>query len=636
MHEGILAQLASNDPEEVRAAAFEAGYTGMEEAVPLLIEHAESNNAGVQEAVDQALRKIRGPNTVRRLLPLLFSENSTVRNLSMDILREIGNDDLEALTDLLNNDDADLRIFTADILGSSKSAFVVPALCESLLRDKEVNVRYQAAVSLGELAFPQAAECLNRAMQDEEWVQFAVIEALAKIRAESSVDALVKALDSASDLVASMIVDALGEIGNFKAVPLLFKRLDTSPKPLCNKIVKAIIHLLGGSSLNLLDAKERERFKNYLLAAMKDEDHEIVDAAIKGLAALGGAEATKEILAVGVSLDPTRDHDRMDFVVEMLIKAGINDALLNGLRKGDYLKTLLCLTAINSKPERKAIETVMEVFDNKERDLRRVMADVIAAHCTIDDMPFILENTGPYADPTVVKSMLHALSRLGAVDAVPHVLHLLTHKYPDVRDAALETSIALGTPEVQEYFRKQIHSDDTEEKARATFALGALDAEANEKIITTALTDPDARVRTAAVEAMAKLPATPERIDQVEPLLNDPDSRVRQTVVEKAATFREPRCINLLYRALDDADDWVKLRAVESLAQAETPDLALRLMERFEGVGRMVQMKIIETLGQIGGTQAFQTLMNLMESDDLEIQEAASDAAGRIRDGYGV
>ncbi len=56
----------------------------------------------------------------------------------------------------------------------------VEPLCDALLKDPEVNVRYQAAVSLGDLANPAAARCLNKAMQDDEWVQYAVIEALAK------------------------------------------------------------------------------------------------------------------------------------------------------------------------------------------------------------------------------------------------------------------------------------------------------------------------------------------------------------------------------------------------------------------------------------------------------------------------
>ncbi len=635
MQEPILAQLASDDPDEVRAAAFEAGYTGLQEAVPMLIRQAESSNAGVQEAVDQALRKIRGADTVRLLLPLLNSEDSTVRNLSMDVLREIGNDDLDALIALLESPDDDLRIFISDILGSSQSAFVVPALCEALLSDKEVNVRYQAAVSLGTLAFAQAADCLNKAMKDEEWVQFAVIEALAKIRAESSVGALVQALDTSSDLVASMIVDALGEIGNFKAVPLLIKRLDSSPRPLCNKIVKAIIRLLGGASLTLLDKKDQERISGYLLAAMTDEDQEIVDAAMRGLASLGGDVATREILNVGVKLDPVRDHDRLEMVAQLLARAGVNEALLNGVRKGSYLEAILCLTAMNINCDRRCLDAIIAVFEEKERDLRRVMAEVLASHCTVEDMPFLLGQLDAYADPTVMKSVLYALARLRSAKAVPRVIKLLEHKYPDVREAALRAAISLATPEIIEFFRNEAASAEPDRKARGIYALGMIDADANEAVIRAGFFDPTPQVRVAAIEAFSQLEPTPEHLRVFEPLLSDADRTVRQAVVEKIGASPNARCVDLLFKALDDEDDWVKLRAVEALGRHRTQPVVLRLLEKFESSGRMVQMKIIEALGDIGGNTAFQAVLSLMDYDDPEIQQAAGDAASRIRDEHG-
>ena len=74
----------------------------------------------------------------------------------------------------------------------------------ALLKDPEVNVRYQAAVSLGNLGKKEAAQYLNKALEDEEWIQFAVIEALSKIREASSVGALAMASQSASRLLSVM------------------------------------------------------------------------------------------------------------------------------------------------------------------------------------------------------------------------------------------------------------------------------------------------------------------------------------------------------------------------------------------------------------------------------------------------
>ena len=187
----VLKRLASEDASEARQAAFEAGDLRLESAVPLLVKHFESSSVGVQEASERALRQIRGATVVHAVIPLLRSQDAVVRNIAMDVLREIGVDDLTTLTKLLYDPDPDIRIFIADILGSSDSSMALAPLCDVLLHDPEVNVRYQAAVSLGELRRPEAVESLRQALGDEEWVQYAVMEALAKIKDGSCVDVLV-------------------------------------------------------------------------------------------------------------------------------------------------------------------------------------------------------------------------------------------------------------------------------------------------------------------------------------------------------------------------------------------------------------------------------------------------------------
>ena len=120
-----------------------------------------------------------------------------------------GGQNLHSLVRLLQDSDPDVRIFAADILGTSGRTGAVSALSESLLTDSEVNVRYQAAVSLGELGHHEAVDALSRALEeDEEWVQFAVIEALLKIGDSSIINMMVETFDRSSKFVSAMVVDA--------------------------------------------------------------------------------------------------------------------------------------------------------------------------------------------------------------------------------------------------------------------------------------------------------------------------------------------------------------------------------------------------------------------------------------------
>ncbi|MCC8193321.1 MAG: HEAT repeat domain-containing protein, partial [Deltaproteobacteria bacterium] len=309
--QSIIDLLQSDESEDIREGAYLAGKEALQEAIPYLVNHIQNPDIGVQEAADRALRRIGGPNVVTGTIPLLRSEDAPVRNIAMDLLREVGAENIEPLFQLLHDNDPDMRIFASDILGSSGSVLAVPPLCAALLRDPEVNVRYQAAVSLGSLGFQEAAPSLNKALEDDEWVQFSVVEALIKLRAESSIGALVKALDTSSDLVASIIIDALGEMGNIKAVPLLLRRLEATTGPLRNKIVTSIVKILGEKSLSLLGAKERENLHDYMLVAIKDEDEDVQDFMVRGLASVGSEKASEAIGALAGQLDPDRDHERI-------------------------------------------------------------------------------------------------------------------------------------------------------------------------------------------------------------------------------------------------------------------------------------------------------------------------------------
>ena len=331
----ILAMLKSAETDVLREGAYLAGEEHCEDAVPLLVEMLKSSNIGVQESADNALRKIGGKEAVNGVIPLLRSDDAPVRNGSMDILRALCGQELQSIIPLLREEDVDIRIFAADILGSSGNVMAVAPLCDALLKDPEVNVRYQAAVSLGNLGLPDSAKCLNQAMRDEEWVQYSVIEALAKIGHASSIDAMVKAMSYSSELVVSMIIDALGDMGNVKAVSLLLGRLESSPSALRNKIVKAIVKILGAKLVNLLPKDARQNFREYLLVALEDEEVEVQDAAILGLAVMGGDDAAAGVFSIATKLDPDKDQDRLEHILGSLAQMGVTAVLKNALRSDD-------------------------------------------------------------------------------------------------------------------------------------------------------------------------------------------------------------------------------------------------------------------------------------------------------------
>ena len=633
-HEADIVKLLSgDDPDDIREGARLAGKAGLAAAIPLLVRHVTSTNIGVQEAVDRALRKIGGADVVHAVIPLLRSDEAPARNISMDILRDQGKSDLKSLVALLHDDDADIRIFASDILGSSGSAQAVEPLCHALLHDPEVNVRYQAAVSLGTLAFPEAADCLNKSLQDEEWVQFATIEALTALRVESSVGAMIKALEKSGDLVASTIVDALGEMGNIKAVPLLLKRLDASPTPLCNKIVRAVINILGERSLTLLGAKDCERMRGYLAVAVHDEDPEIQNAAIKGFAALGSPEATKAVLELAARLDPERDADRLPLIVDALVGIGWNEELEKAVRTAPDQLMQVVLGAVSCLDHPAATPLLIEIFPQRGRDAQRILATELAGRAGREHLPFFLDLVASHKDGTVLRAALLYLGRSGRPDEVEGpVLSLLSHPYVDVKESALEAAIVLRTPNIVRHFQEMITNPDHIQRMMGAYALGMFSADEYLGQLTRALTDESPEVRKVAVEALGRTcPISPERIELITARLIDENREVRMAVVETLGNCPEEHLSVCLTNGLHDPDTWVRVRCAEKLGERKAHSAVEPLVNMLDDDNPLIVIKAVEALGNIGGETAFRALLHMLEHPEPDVQAAAEEAVEDVR-----
>jgi FOG: HEAT repeat len=630
----ILAMLKSAETDVLREGAYLAGEERCDDAVPLLVEMLKSSNIGVQESADNALRKIGGREVVSGVIPLLRSDDAPVRNGAMDILRALGSQELQSIIPLLKEEDVDIRIFATDILGSAGNVMAVAPLCEALLKDPEVNVRYQAAVSLGDLGLPEAAKCLNQAMRDEEWVQYSVIEALAKIRHASSIDAMVKAMAHSSELVVSMIIDALGDMGNVKAVSLLLGRMEESPSALRNKIVKAIVKILGAKLVALLPKDARENFREYLLVALEDEDEEVQDAAIRGLSFMGGDDAAAGIFAIAVKLDTDQDQDRLDHILGALAQMGVTAVIKNALRGDDSHAALLAVEVLSriTSPE---VETVLvNAFWQNPIAVQRAIVAVLSHIAGPGSVDFFMDLLAKHADGKVLKSAATFLGqKLRHAPAADALFDLLDHQYDDVKEAGLDACVAIGGEVMQERFRTLFHGLDPMKRLMAVYALGKIDAAANMDLLKNAMEDENPEIRKHALKAVAsQCHESQVWTALLAPRLMDENRDVRQAVVELMGQCFCPEIVPHLLSALNDEDDWVKVRALEVIGQQRITEAIPAVVALLENPNKLVAIRAIECLGGIGGTAAFQALLSVSGGEDYELMEAAEAAIARIQD----
>ncbi len=629
----IISALSSDDHTSVRQAAFDAANAQLHSTLPQLVSLFASSSVGVQEACEFAVRKIRGRDAVDLVIPSLRTEDVTVRNIAMDILREISMDSLESIIALLEDDDPDIRIFSADILGSSESSLALAPLCKALLEDKEANVRYQAAISLGALKDPGAAEALRSAINDEEWVQYAVMEALAKIRDTSCVDILIQALETSSPLVSSMIMDALGDISNIKATPHLLRFIDKSNGPLRIKALKATIQILGPNSLALLGAQQLTVLQTYMLEALKERDDDILQIVLQGLASTGvNPEATKAVFDLVETFNSDLQHELLQKALECIIKIGHNEELESALTSENSIVRKLAIEACGTLEGKAGRFALKRHFESLPQVDKSRAIELLSLGSDSHDIPFFIHYLNESQDADILCA---ALTFLGSgqryLPASPNMLELLSHSDPTVREAALEASLSLEDEQTVLSIVSLLNSENAEMRKIAVYTMGRINTEYFFDELTRALDDSCEYVRKTALQAIGYgLPPSEAKNNILILAISDDDREVRLSAVEMIGENVNEETIPALLIALSDSDDWVKIRALEALGGHKVVSAIPTIVEMMDNNTTLVQLKILNTLALIGGDIAFQALLSFLSYGSTEIQQAAQESIANI------
>jgi HEAT repeat protein len=150
-------------------------------------------------------------------------EDALLRNASMETFRELGERALASLAFLLMDEDVDVRIFAANVIGDIKDPAALGALAGAL-HDPVDNVRIAAAEALGKIGDNRAVGPLTEALGDMPWAALAAIEALGKIGGNDALYALYTCLENED--YQAMACAAIGQAGDRSSLDHLAAYLD--------------------------------------------------------------------------------------------------------------------------------------------------------------------------------------------------------------------------------------------------------------------------------------------------------------------------------------------------------------------------------------------------------------------------
>lgn len=189
-----------------------------------------------------ALGRLRNPDAVEPLIPLLQDKVKAVREEAAASLATIGDAAISSLLNALQHEDWLVRLHAVESLGKAQSKRAVDPLLWVLFNDRDSAVREDAVRALGEIGDPQAVEHLFIVMREPE-LRTVAVEALGRIGDPRAVPVLIDVVTGASPpdvtrqvagcgdqwneeaITQGAAARALGTIGDERAIPSLIAAL---------------------------------------------------------------------------------------------------------------------------------------------------------------------------------------------------------------------------------------------------------------------------------------------------------------------------------------------------------------------------------------------------------------------------
>lgn len=329
-------------------------------------------------------------------------DDAHLRNVSMEIFRHLGPRSLPSLIRLLKDEDADVRVFSANVLGDIGNEGVLDALMNAL-KDREVNVRAAAAEALGKIGEVRAVEALAALIGDISWVTMAAIEAIGEIGGTDAMSVLHGCLEN--EQYRGIACEAIEKTGGASSVYYLLPYLERGGN--WELALKAMVGISEREGMRLQPINLMGRIP--AIAGLLGSSQEGIRKA--ALVALIWAE---DPAAIPLFIDALDDEDLHEYAVRGLLSLAGN-----------------------------AVPSIIETLRRKEGKNRAVLAKVLSM-CGHDGA--LLTFAGD-DDPEVRTEVALAAASLDTPEA-REVLSLLNRDTVcEVRDAALSALKKSGKDE---------------------------------------------------------------------------------------------------------------------------------------------------------------------------------------------
>jgi len=311
------------EPQLVRIAALRGLVAaGSEKALPLVTAALTGKDPVMQVVATSFIREMKG-DAAQAFGDLLPKLEPKAQALVLAALAERGDPSARPIVLAAVQREADVRVAALDALAQVGTADDVPMLAK-IAATGQNNERGPAANALNRLGSKGVDDAILKAMEGADApVRAALIRSLAARRCAAAVPTLLKAAADADPTVRAESINALGVLGDEKALPALVALLVNSKPGAEQSAAERAIQAVGGrikdadarvqpllaglagasvdarrALLQLLGRFGGPKALEAVRAALKDQDAQIQDAAIRALSSWPDASVLGDLIGL--------------------------------------------------------------------------------------------------------------------------------------------------------------------------------------------------------------------------------------------------------------------------------------------------------------------------------------------------
>lgn len=430
---------------------------------------------------------------------------------------------------------------------------VVQSLCEAL-KDSILEVRLQAAETLGRIKNPAAVQPLAEALKDKNWqMRVTAAEALGDIGDKSAVQALIAALGDANWQVRCRAAEALGDIEDPRAVKPLGEALRDENRDVRQNVVQALSEIEDHSAVDPLTT------------ALKDDDWEIRKEAAH---ALGEIEDPAAVSPLSLALTDENWEVRKS-VVHALGEIG----------------------------DRRAVEPLSKAMMDEDWEIRKQAAYALGE---IEDPSAVntLSTAINDASVEVRKTVVWALGEIEDASAVKPLIQALRDKNWEIRKEAAEALGNIEDASAVDALSTSLEDENKEVRKTVIWALGEIEDSRAVKPLAALLDDPDWEIRMKTAQALGEID-DPAAASALSKILKDENPDVRKMAIWAIGEIEGRVAVESLIEALNDEDWEIREKAVWALGEIGDPRALEPLSTKLKDENEEVRRAAARALGEI-------------------------------------